>query len=249
MRWTARWFRWHRWLGWLVALQVLAWVIGGALFAWLPFKAWVKGDEAVHKPALVLPADWAQRLAANVAEGAAVLAEVNSVQALATASGPALRLRGKDAAGAAAERWLAATGGALPVPGAADIERFARAHYRGSGSLIDVQAVTAVPTRLALVREAVVPAGGSLWRVRFDDTLGTRLYFGAGAGELVAVRNEAWVLYDFFWRLHVMDYGEGEDFNHPLIRAAVLAALLLVLTGSALSLLALRRGLRARRSR
>jgi hypothetical protein len=146
MRWTARWFRWHRWLGWLVALQVLAWVLGGALFAWLPFKAWVKGEEMVHRPALVLPADWAQRLA----DSTPGLAEVNSVQAVDTASGPALRLRGKDAAGAAAERWLAASGGDLPAPGSAEIERFARAHYRGGGALAEARQIDSVPPRLLL---------------------------------------------------------------------------------------------------
>lgn len=33
MTWSARFFRWHRWLGYAVALQVLAWVLGGVVFA------------------------------------------------------------------------------------------------------------------------------------------------------------------------------------------------------------------------
>jgi hypothetical protein len=49
------------------------------------------------------------------------------------------------------------------------------------------------------------------------------------------------VLYDFFWRLHVMDYSAGEDFNNPVLRVAVLAALALVITGGALLVLSVRR--------
>jgi hypothetical protein len=56
MSWTARAWRWHRWLGWLVGLQVLAWVSGGLLFAWLPFEPWVKGGDVLQRPALALTA-------------------------------------------------------------------------------------------------------------------------------------------------------------------------------------------------
>ena len=108
-----------------------------------------------------------------------------------------------------------------------------------------MQRLQQVPARLGLVRE--LGARRDAWVARFDDALGTRLYFDGRSGELLAVRNEAWVWYDFFFRLHVMDYSEGEDFNNPLLRAAASAALLLVLTGLTLSALALRRAWRQRR--
>ena len=53
--------------------------------------------------------------------------------------------------------------------------------------------------------------------------------------------NGAWVWYDFFWRLHIMDYAGGEDFNGTLLRLASLTALGLVLAGAVLAVLALRR--------
>ena len=84
----------------------------------------------------------------------------------------------------------------------------------------------------------------NLWVARFDDTLATRIYVDARTGQFVAARNEAWVLYDFFWRLHVMDYNAGEDFNNPMLRAAVLAALALVITGGVLLVLSVRRRMR-----
>ena len=69
------------------------------------------------------------------------------------------------------------------------------------------------------------------------------------SGELLTLRNDAWVIYDFFWRLHVMDYAGGEDFNNSPLRGASLAAIALVLTGLTLTTLALRRTWRRRRRR
>ena len=122
--------------------------------------------------------------------------------------------------------------------------RFAQSLYRGPGQLATVQQLAEVPRRLGLVRE--VGEKKDVWQARFDDALQTRLYVDARSGELLAVRTEAWVLYDFFWRLHVMDYSEGEDFNNPLLRAAAPLALGLVLTGLVMSVLALRRAWRRR---
>jgi len=236
---AARFFRWHRWLAWLVALQVLAWVAGGLVFTWLPFKAWVKGEETVSRPAQPLPAGWAADVARHLAAQPAP-EPVLAVSSVATAGGPALRLRH-----ARGETWIAAAGGAHPAPDEAAVARFAQGLYKGPGRLAEVRRLDDVPARALIVREA----GGrrNVWRATFDDALGTRLYFDARSGELLAVRNDAWVLYDFFWRLHLMDYGEGEDFNHPLVKAASLAAFTLVLTGAVLAVLAARRTWRHRR--
>lgn len=250
MRLGPRFFRWHRWLAYAVALQVLAWVLGGVLFAWLPFQGWVKGHDWVQtKPQQALPAGWAQALAAApaVAATAAATAATTAaepvllVQSFASATGPAWRLRR-----ASGDTWLAASGGALAVPDAAAVARFAQALYSGPGQPLPVQQLAEVPRRLGLVRE-LGARKGSVWLAPFDDALKTRLYIDATSGELLAVRTEAWVLYDFFWRLHVMDYSDGEDFNNPLLRGFSLAALALVLTGTVLVTLALARAWRRRR--
>ena len=233
---AARFFHWHRWVGYLIALQVLAWVLGGLLFAWLPFQPWVKGADVLVKPQQPLPADWPQSLSALQPGRGPVL----SVQSVATASGPALKLRY-----AQGEQWLSAAGGELPAPDADAIGRYARTLYRGGGALSAVQRLPEAPRRLGLVRE--LADRQDLWQARFDDGLQTRLYFDARSGELLALRNEAWVIYDFFWRLHVMDYEGGEDFNNKLLRASSIAAFGLVLTGLTLMVLALRRAWRRRR--
>lgn len=233
--WSPTLFRWHRWLGYAVAWQVLAWVLGGVLFAWLPFQAWVKAQAAVAKPVLNLPEGWqtAWRQAALPAE------PVLAVRSVATAGGAAWQLQ--TASGA---HWLGADGQPLPAPSPQVVASFARGLYRGTGAFMGLQRLAEVPPRWALVRE--LGARRDVWLARFDDALATRLYVDARSGELLAARNEAWVLYDFFWRLHVMDYADGEDFNNPWLRAASLLALGLVLAGLGMLGLALRRAWRRR---
>jgi hypothetical protein len=237
---SARFFSWHRWLGWIVALQVLAWIAGGVVFTWLPFKAWVKAEEDVSRPVVVLPDGWAAVLARHLERQR--LAPVQSVASVATATGPALRLKH-----ATSDTWLALDGGTFRPPAAEDIARFARSLHKQGQAPAEVVRLASVPVRALIVQEA----GGrrDVWRASFDDRLNTRLYFDARSGELTAIRNDAWVLYDFFWRLHLMDYRGGEDFSHPLVKAASLAGLALAVTGSTLAVLALRRVLRRRAHR
>ena len=225
----------HRWLSYLVAAQVLAWVAGGVLFAWLPFQSWVKAEDYVRKPEQPLPADWTGALHAAI-RAAPVGVTVRSV---ASVAGPDAALWRLTLAGAP-DLWLRADGQPWQPPDAAAIERFAAALYRGPGRLAGpADRLSEVPPRLGLVRET--GGRGDLWRVRFDDAQRTRLYFDGRSGEFVAARTEAWVWFDLLWRLHIMDYGGGADFNNPLLRIAALLALLLVLAGAVLTLRALRR--------
>jgi hypothetical protein len=96
-----------------------------------------------------------------------------------------------------------------------------------------------VPPRLGIVSET--GGRGDVWRAQFDDTLATRIYLNGRTGEFITSRNEAWVWYDFFWRLHIMDYAEGEDFNGTLLRGASIIAWGLVIAGALLAVLAARR--------
>jgi hypothetical protein len=77
MRWSPTLFRWHRWLGYLVALQVLAWMLGGLVFSWVPFQAWVKSGDVVKRPAQPLPAQWLAALNALPTDRGELLALQN----------------------------------------------------------------------------------------------------------------------------------------------------------------------------
>ena len=57
------------------------------------------------------------------------------------------------------------------------------------------------------------------------------LYIDPVNGEVLSRRSRKWRIFDFFWMLHIMDYGEREDFHHPLLTAAALLAVLSALSG------------------
>ena len=220
---SATTFRVHRWLGWLVGVQVLIWVTGGVVFSLLPFQAWVKGGDTVKPPTVVLPA----------------------IVAVATPQGPALRLT---YIGGPEPVIVPADGSAWAPPDEAALRRFAAGLYRGQAALTTLERVAKVPPRLGIVAET--GGRGDLWRAQFDDALATRIYLNGRTGEFVTSRNEAWVWYDFFWRLHIMDYAEGENFNGTLLRGASIVAWGLVIAGAVLAVLAIRRRWRvAHRSR
>jgi hypothetical protein len=233
MRLSPALFRIHRWLAWLVGLQVLAWMLSGLLFAWLPFQPWVKGHEVAHAPKLVLPPDWAARSSqALAAMGAEAAPE--QLQAVMTAQGPALKL--------GPARWLRLDGQPWREPQADEVAAFARQLYRGEGAFQGVQRLAEVPAQLGIVKE--LAGRRDVWQVRFDDGLHTRLYFHGASGEYLTVRTRAWVWFDFFWRLHILDIADGEDFNGTLLRVATLAFFGLTVAGLLLSLLAIRRATR-----
>ena len=70
-----------------------------------------------------------------------------------------------------------------------------------------------------------------VWRISFDDPDETNLYVSAATGKVAARRSATWRIYDFLWSLHIMDYSERENFNHPLVIAAAATAFVLAVSG------------------
>lgn len=240
---SASGFRIHRWLGWLVGIQVIVWIGSGMVFSLLPFQAWVKGGDSVRAPSVVLPADWVQTSAAAL-QAAAAGRELQAISAVLTPHGPALRL--VERAGGAV-LLVPVDGTRWTPPDASALRRFAASLHVGPGEPVATERIDRVPARLGIVQET--GGRGDLWRVSFDDALATRIYLDARSGEFVTSRNEAWVWYDFLWRLHIMDYAGGDDFNGLLLRIAAICALGLAASGALLSVLAARRHWRSGRGR
>ena len=232
---SAKTFRIHRWMGWLIGVQLVIWVTGGVVFSLLPFQPWVKGVDTVKPPTVVLPAGWPARVAPALG-AAAQLGEVTGMAVVGTPQGPALRLNYR---GDLKPVIVPIDGMPWAPPDEAALRRFGASLYLGQGALMAVERLTSVPRQLGIVAET--GGRGDLWRLRFDDAFATRIYLDGRTGEFVTSRNEAWVWYDFFWRLHIMDYAGGEDFNGTLLRVASIAAWGLVIAGAVLAVLAARR--------
>lgn len=206
-------------------LQIFLWVLGGVVFATIPFKPLVKGDAFVVPPAPInLPLGWQ----ANLAE---LSVQARSVSARDSAQGPLIRV---DIAGEAL--WFYGDGRAVGVADSSRVATFASKLYRGTGVLQEVRWLENSETQmLGLVDE--MSGQGNVWQATFDDA---RLYFGA-QGQYLKVRTDYWVWYDALWRLHIMDYGEGENFNNNLLRFFAWFSFVFVMSGLVLSFYAFRR--------
>jgi uncharacterized iron-regulated membrane protein len=227
LRRVAQWL--HKWLALIVGIQVLAWVLGGALFALLPFDSWVKSGDVVRKgpKATMVTMDTALVPLADIAYRFQPLRSIELI-----GQGKDLYYRLSDANGAQS-LVNAVDGKALPRPDENLIRKLAADIYVGDGPLQSARLIEQpLPPALLIVNELNFKK--DVWQVNFADRFNTRFYFNAQSGEFLRARNDAWVLYDFFWRLHIMDYSGGEDFNNKLLRVLAPLALVLVLSGGVL---------------
>ena len=218
----------HRWLGLLVSLQLLAWVSGGVVMSALDLDRVRGQDRAVPEPMVDLRRDGA------APDPARVLAQleipVYAMELTHWQGREVWRLRT-----AAGERMYAADAGQRldPIPESM-AAAVARADYAVAAAIAGVDWVTEPALEY---RGRELP----LWRVRFDDDRNTAIYVSPRSGEVVARRNDWWRLFDFVWMLHIMDYDQRDDFNHPLLVATAVSALAFVFSGLWMLVLALRR--------
>lgn len=231
LRWAVRL---HKWIALVVGIQVLLWVTGGLVMTAIPIE-WVRGENHTP-PAVPAPLDVANALSLAEAAGRAGFAPV-AAELRRTPRGVAWSLvpqRGDTVL------LDSVTGARFSTIDETEARRLAGRGYRGKAS----------PVRATYLAEAPRETGktGPLWRVEFDDPERTALYVSPLTGEVVSRRSNLWRFYDFFWRLHIMDWWNGKNFNHPLIIGAASLTLTIVLSGFVLLWFRLARDLRVRRA-
>jgi hypothetical protein len=207
----------HKWAALVVGIQLFLWVSGVLLMSLSDIDE-VHGDltKATIEPK---PLRWGRVVAmdAIVSRASAPIAEIS----LSTGFfGPQYRLT--DTAGIV-HHFDAQTGEPLSAIDANQAEEIAVANYSGDGT---------GQTALLVDRNSTEYRGRlPVWRVDFNDKAATTLYIAADNGDVVTRRNRIWRIYDFAWMLHIMDYRERTDFNHPLLVWVSALALLVTLSG------------------
>ncbi|MGV6851271.1 MAG: PepSY domain-containing protein [bacterium] len=209
----------HRWLGLIVGVQILFWVFGGFVMSAIPLDM-VRGEHNTKKnrSTILNQAEYFNinaLIARQKDDVTSVVLKTLNKQAVYQ-----LGLKsGKN------QLFNALTGQKLVPLTANKAKEIARADYINDDIVI---------TQVTLLKEIVAEARGRrmpLWQVQFDDRFNTRLYISDDQQKVVARRNDLWRVFDFVWMLHIMDYDEREDFNHPLLIFAASLALLMVLSG------------------
>lgn len=207
----------HKWVGLVVGIQVLFWVGGGLVMTAIPIET-VRSEHRLKTLApSPLPLDQALPLT-EVARRSGVSparAELKTTQ-----RGPAWVLTPMDGKPVVV---AAATGRPFDAMTASEAGRLAVDAYRGEAS----------PSPAILLDKAPKETGrdGPLWRVDFQDAERTTFYLSPETGEVVTRRSGVWRFYDFFWRLHILDFKNGENFNHPTLIALTALTLSVAITG------------------
>ena len=228
----------HKWIALVVGIQVLGWVLGGLVMTSIPIET-VRGEQHIATPVLA-PIDLKRLVPLAHQLALAEQTDIASATLKNTPRGPIWVI--KSSAGSEGW-WNAYSGENIDEIRAADARRFALMAYKGAGKLTRIEYEETVP------KEAQV--SGPLWRASFSDTEHTRLYLDAFTGEVLSRRSSLWGLYDFFYQIHIMNFGASRTYNHPVIVIATAATLFVVLTGFVLLWIKLSRdlaGVLARRS-
>ncbi len=207
----------HKWIGLVIGVQVVLWVAGGLVMSAFPIEL-VRGEtqSAQAKPVAIDAAEFRADLRV-------VLAGQGPFTALRTVR-VAGRLYFEAQRGDSPSVLIDAMDGSL-LDGLdeATARAVAVSDFTGDGSVISA---TLLDERISEYRGAL-----PVWQVRLGDARDRTIYVSARNGQVLARRNDIWRLYDFFWMLHIMDYRERVDFNHPLLITASAVALALAATG------------------
>jgi len=193
----------HKWIALVVGLQVLFWVGGGLVMTAIPIET-VRSEHRVAEQPSVPLALAALPSLDEIARRAGVAPTQADLHT--TPRGPAWTLKPASGEPIIVSALTGRPFGPLSV---AETSTFAKRAYRG----------TAEVSGVVLLPEAPQETGrtGPLWRVDFADREKTSFYLSPATAEVVSRRSGIWRIFDFFWRLHVMDWNDGEAFNHPLL--------------------------------
>ncbi len=210
----------HRWLGLIVCVQLLAWSSGGLIFSLLDIDA-VRGErDSTGSP----PRPLTLSMVGGVVGVEGV--EVGTMTLIDRGLGATWEIR--DIEGTRIARLDPSSGERLPLITEDEAAEIALADFTPGATVESVRLI-----------ESDAPLefrGGPLpsYEVRLDHAKHPHYYISAITGEVLAKRNDSWRVFDFFWMLHIMDYGQRDNFNHILLTAFSVLAVLTAASGISL---------------
>lgn len=209
----------HKWAGLILGVQILLWALGGFFMSWFPIQE-VRGEH--------LRAETVSGSISGETHDTSVLKTllddyenpIDSWHAEYLNGQGVYRLISHDNS---IDIYDSLSGAAIKPFSQTYIREAAKNQYSGPGSIVNSERLA----KTGIEYRGTLP----VWKIDFDDGHGTSFYISDTSGKLVAVRTDTWRFYDFMWMLHIMDYGERSDFNHPLLYLTSLAAIFFTVTG------------------
>ncbi len=206
----------HKWLALLVGIQIVFWVVSGLFFTLFPIQQ-------IRSENLIRPSQAQTLDTATLASLASLRGDQNALPTKLTIERrPIGQVVVAEFEDAPPILFNANTLQRLSPITAEQARAVARAHVT----------LTSEPTGATLLTEETAEYRGALpaWRVQFPDG-GLSVYVAQNTGAVTARRSDLWRLYDTLWALHIMDWQNHEDFNHPLIIIVTAITLLSVIAG------------------
>lgn len=206
----------HKWAGLILGVQLLLWFVSGLLMSWMPIGE-IHGDHLLQTRESASPTIDLERLE----------------QLQSKISSPILAIKAKS--------WL--NQDVLEVKTQQGTQLFDANTLTLLTPLEESQVIAIIKEQLLakytidkikLLDQVPMEARGRkapVWQVKLQGDENPVIYISPETGEIIAKRTDRWRLFDFLWMLHIMDYDEREDFNHPLLYLTALSALLFTLTG------------------
>ncbi|MCL4410387.1 MAG: PepSY domain-containing protein [Gammaproteobacteria bacterium] len=225
---TSTLIRLHRTLATILFLQVLIWAVTGFYFSW-------QGREALSAT------QYHQRLDAETiatqslqfpVERVARLGEVYQVELRMVDGIAQFKVATANAATHGSTEiehqdfnyvWFDGTTGRPWFTSTVTAQRLAVNSYTGPGMFAGLEQINR--------SSELVGWRGRGFRAQFADGLNTRVYIDEASGEVIGHRNDPWVIADWMYRLHFMDYSGARNFNNILISTLGLLCLWFVLSG------------------
>lgn len=206
----------HKWLALLVGVQIIFWVVSGLFFTLIPI-------EQIRSEHLIRP---------------------SAPQTLSTAAlGPLDAIRGPSGASPTKLTLEQRANGPVVIAEFADgppalydgatLQRLSPLDADEARAIAAAHVTLSAPPQAATLVTANTPEYGGpvpAWRVQFAEG-GLAVYVAQNTGAVTARRSDVWRLYDALWALHIMDWENHEDFNHPLIIIVTAITLLSVIAG------------------
>ncbi len=220
----------HKWIALIVGLQIVLWIAGGVVMSVIPIEI-VRGEHKIaEREAGVF--DPGAIISVKDAAGRLGVDHINSAALGEFLGTPVWRIAVKDGE----THLVDAMSGEILSPVSADLARaVAESDVALNGAVQRIELLETPPSEYA--------RSGPVWRVEFDDGDKTTIYVDPKSGQVTARRSSTWRFYDFFWKLHIMDYDDGADFNHPLLITAAGAAIFVAFSGLFLLIIKVRRSL------
>lgn len=211
--------RWHRRLGVVLGIQFLFWTLGGVYFAWFHIEN-VRGQYEKTKQSTGSLNSLAGMVDLPTLQAQVQLELVNKVIIKPWLDTTVVLFQqNRDQI----EMYDAFTGRKLSPISESMAVKIAQADFYPQAS---IQQVTRVTLKSGEYK-GPVPA----YRIDFDNTKATHIYVHENTGEVTARRNRIWRMFDFLWMLHILDFGERENFNNWLLKILSILGLVSILSG------------------